>query len=43
MNRDCPGCGAPATHATARPGLRLCAPCWARMIEALKERREVAR
>ena len=36
----CPVCRtAPATQATARPGLRLCGPCWVGFVEHLRGRR----
>ena len=36
----CPVCRtAPATQATARPGLRLCGGCWVDLIDHLRRKR----
>jgi hypothetical protein len=41
MTDRCPGCEtATGTH-TVRPGLRLCADCWAVLVRLVKEGRRV--
>jgi hypothetical protein len=43
-SRTCPGCEQrTATHPTVRPGLRLCADCWAVLVRLIREGRRVER